>query len=256
MRIAVSADGPDLDALVEQRFGLSAYLVIFDSDTLEVEAVPNQVTIGQRGAGMQAVVLAVSKEIDVLLTGFCSPTALKYLTNNGIKVITGVQGTVAEALEDYNKRNHAADNTEESAGVSLRDALKTAGKQLANLLPIFIGVILLAGLFNAFISKESLSSIFSHNTPLDILWGTGFGSILAGNPISSYIIGGELLKNGVNLFAVTAFITAWVTVGLVQLPAEMAALDKKFALIITVLSIFICMVISILTVTAYNIIVG
>ena len=49
----------------------------------------------------------------------------------------------------------------------------------------------------------------------------------------------------------TAFITAWVTIGLVQLPAEMAALGKKFAFIRNVLSMVLCMVISILTVVAY-----
>ena len=91
---------------------------------------------------------------------------------------------------------------------------------------------------------------------LDILCGAGFGSILAGNPINSYVIGGELLEHGVSLFAVTAFIIAWVTVGLVQLPAEMSALGKKFALIRNVLSFVLSIAISIFTVLTYNFILG
>jgi uncharacterized membrane protein YraQ (UPF0718 family) len=60
--------------------------------------------------------------------------------------------------------------------------------------------------------------------------GSLLGSVSAGNPIVSYIIGGELLDQGVSITAVTAFLVAWVTVGLVQLPAEMALLGKRFAL--------------------------
>ena len=66
-----------------------------------------------------------------------------------------------------------------------------------------------------------------------------------------YVIGGEMLEQGVSLFAMTAFITAWVIIGLVQLPAEMAALGKKFALIRNALAMVLCIAISILTVLTY-----
>ena len=54
----------------------------------------------------------------------------------------------------------------------------------------------------------------------DTVIGSAIGSIAAGNPIMSYIIGGELMKEGVSLFAITAFIVTWVTVSIVQFPAE------------------------------------
>ena len=65
-----------------------------------------------------------------------------------------------------------------------------------------------------------------------------------------------MLEQEVSLFAVTAFIAAWVTIGLVQLPAEMAALGKKFALIRNALSFALCMAISFLTVVTYYAILG
>jgi uncharacterized membrane protein YraQ (UPF0718 family) len=180
---------------------------------------------------------------------------VKYLVDNGIDVVTGVKGTVAEAVAQYRKQALAipvrSKNEPDFAGGALLHALKRSGMQIVNLLPIFIGVVLLIGLFKAFISKDMLSSIFSENALLDTLLGTGLGSILAGNPLNSYVIGGEMLEQGVSLFAMTAFITAWVTIGLVQLPAEMAALGKKFALIRNALSMVLCMVISILTVLTY-----
>jgi len=90
--------------------------------------------------------------------------------------------------------------------------------------------VLLVGLFNSFVSRAFLKAAFSGHVGLDTFWGACAGSLLAGNPINSYIIGGGLWKQGVSLFAVTAFMLAWVTVGLVQLPAEIAALGRRFAL--------------------------
>ena len=124
------------------------------------------------------------------------------------------------------------------------------------MLPVFIGVVLLMGLFNSFVSKEMLASIFHGNAALDTLWGACFGSILAGNPINSYIIGGELLQHGVSLFAVTAFIVAWVTIGLVQLPAEIVALGRRFALVRMTVSFAMSLLIAVITVLTVNLIGG
>jgi len=89
---------------------------------------------------------------------------------------------------------------------------------------------------------------------LDTFWGACFGSILAGNPINSYVIAGELLKYGISLFAITALIVTWVTVGLVQLPAEIAALGKKFALVRNALCFILAIPIAILTVVMVNLV--
>jgi len=111
-------------------------------------------------------------------------------------------------------------------------------------------------LFNAVVSKDFVASIFSANTALDTLLGASFGSILAGNPINSYVIGGELLEYDVSLFAVTALIIAWITVGVVQLPAEIAALGRRFALVRNAVSFVVALVIAIVTVEASNSITG
>jgi len=66
--------------------------------------------------------------------------------------------------------------------------------------------------------------------------------------LTSYIIGGELLKNGVSLVAVLAFIVSWVTVGTVQLPAESLMLGRKFALLRNGISLIMAIAIAVLTV--------
>jgi predicted Fe-Mo cluster-binding NifX family protein len=265
VKVAVSAEGPDLNARAGGRFGTSAYFIIVDTQTMAFEAVENPGAAGQRAAGIQAVILAVSQKVDAVLTGFCSPTATKYLSENGIKVVTGIDGTVGDAVRQYLEQIQTLPQTHLDATGSYKNkinkdslisALKISTKQLAYLLPVLIGVILLVGLFNTLVSKEMLSFLFSGNAMRDTLAGSFFGSLMAGNPITSYVIGGELLASGVSLFGVTAFLVAWVSVGLVQLPAEMAALGRKFALVRNGLFFILSIIISILTVTFYNIVMG
>ena len=52
-------------------------------------------------------------------------------------------------------------------------ALRSSGKQCFGLLPVMLGVALLTGMFDAFVSKELLTGIFSENTVLDALWDAG-----------------------------------------------------------------------------------
>jgi predicted Fe-Mo cluster-binding NifX family protein len=265
MKIAVSADGADSEAKVAQKFGTAEYLIIIDLDSGDFEAIPNPGASGQRGAGVQAVVLAISKDVKTVLTGWCSPAVRNQLTANGIEVISGLSGTVGELVEKYRKgdlQKQVEAEVEPAAGrrridgAALLQAARSAARQFASLLPILIDVVLLIGLFNAFVPKELLASILSGNPVLDTLWGACFGSILAGNPINSYVIGGELLKHGVSLFAVTAFIITWVTVGLAQLPAEIAALGKKFALVRNAISFVLFTAAAALTVVVFNLVMG
>lgn len=61
---------------------------------------------------------------------------------------------------------------------------------------------------------------------------------------------GEVLKQGVSLFAVTAFLVARVTVGLVQLFAEAGILGKRFAitrnLLSLLLSVFVAVIVALI----------
>jgi len=261
VKIAIAADGPDLSAEVGHRLATSRYLTIVDLNSGDFEAVTNPGASGQRGAGMQATVLAISRDVKAVLTGYCSPTVQDQLKANGIEVLTGVSGTVREVIKRYRngdlEKSARVESKPRGTKVDRGDlvhATRSSVRQFTTLLPVLIGVVLLIGLFNTFVSKDLLASIFSDNLALDTLWGACFGSILAGNPINSYVIGGELLKYGISLFAVTALIITWVTVGLVQLPAEIAALGRRFALLRNALSFVLSIPIAILTVMILNLV--
>ena len=130
----------------------------------------------------------------------------------------------------------------------LKSATAKSARALYNAIPVLAGVILLVGLASTLIHKSFYLALFSKNIFLDSVIGSGLGSVLAGNPITSYVLGGELLAQGVSLVAVTAFLVAWVTVGLVQLPAESILLGKRFALIRNALSFVFCIIVAIITV--------
>ena len=132
-------------------------------------------------------------------------------------------------------------------------AVVKSAKALRKAAPIILGVILLVSLANTIIPKEAVTKLFTRNSILDSFIGSGVGSILAGNPITSYILGGELLKQGIGLVAVTAFIVAWVTVGIVQLPAESIMLGKRFALTRNITAFFLAIVTALITVAVLGV---
>lgn len=115
-------------------------------------------------------------------------------------------------------------------------------------LPILLGVLMLLALADVLIPKQSYRLIFSGNWFIDPLIGAALGSISGGNPITSYVIGGELRQEGTSMLAVTAFIVSWVTVGIIQLPAEAVMLGKRFAIARNVVSFCSSILIAIITV--------
>jgi uncharacterized membrane protein YraQ (UPF0718 family) len=69
-----------------------------------------------------------------------------------------------------------------------------------------------------------------------------------GNALVSYILGGKLLEQGVSLYAVTAFVLSWVTLGVVQLPLEAQMLGLRFTVARNLLALIFTMLTAILTV--------
>lgn len=114
-------------------------------------------------------------------------------------------------------------------------------------LPMLVGMLLLINLLNPLLESH-YSKWFTGHYLHDTLIGAVAGSISFGIPITSYIIGGELLGKGVSLLAVTAFILAWTTVGVAMLPLEATFLGKRFAVIRNLLNFIFAILLAVLTV--------
>ena len=110
--------------------------------------------------------------------------------------------------------------------------------------PMLLAVIALVGLFETYITPQMIHSFFNGHVIHDTILGTTAGAVSVGQPFLSYIIGGELLQEGVSLYAVTAFILAWVTLGLIQLPLECSIFGLRFAVVRNLLSIFFAFIVS------------
>ena len=116
---------------------------------------------------------------------------------------------------------------------SLRKTLAS----FVRLLPIILGMLLLTMLVLTFMPDTVSSRLFGHGALLDTLLGAGLGGVSVGHPLVSYILGGELLAGGVSLYAVTALLVSWVTVGVVQMPAEAMMLGWRFAVLRNLLAL-------------------
>jgi uncharacterized membrane protein YraQ (UPF0718 family) len=130
---------------------------------------------------------------------------------------------------------------------SFRKCLQKSSLAIGAMTPLLFGVIGLVGLFQVLVTPKMLASLFRGNRIADTLIGTLTGAVAAGNPIVSYLIGGELLGRGISLYAVCAFILSWVTLGFIQLPAEVEVFGGRFTLYRNILAFVFTMLIAVLT---------
>jgi uncharacterized membrane protein YraQ (UPF0718 family) len=116
------------------------------------------------------------------------------------------------------------------------------------MLPMVIAVVGLVAIFKSYITPEMLSTLFGHGRVADIAIGTLTGAVSSGNGALSYVVGEGLMDQGVSVYAVSAFILAWVTLGFVQLPAEASVFGVRFTVWRNVLTLMSTVAVSYLAV--------
>ena len=101
MKVCVTSEGNNLDSKVDARFGRCQCFIIVDTDTLAFEAIQNPNIESMGGAGVQSGQFVAATKVKAVLTGNVGPNAFQTLQSAGIDVITGISGTVKEAVEKY-----------------------------------------------------------------------------------------------------------------------------------------------------------
>ena len=103
MRIAVTSSGPDLDSPVDPRLGRAMYFVVVDTDTLNYESHPNPAAQAASGAGIMAAQFLASLGVSHVITGNAGPNASQALGAAGIQILTGISGTVRQAVDAFKR---------------------------------------------------------------------------------------------------------------------------------------------------------
>lgn len=103
MKIAISSEGPNLDDMLDSRFGRAGGFVVVDPETMESTYLGNGAAqMRGQGAGIQAAELVAGSGAKLVLTGYVGPKAFNALQAAGIQVGQDLQGlTVRQALEHY-----------------------------------------------------------------------------------------------------------------------------------------------------------
>jgi predicted Fe-Mo cluster-binding NifX family protein len=115
MKIAVSSTGQALESAIDPRFGRCSYFLIVNPATLEYDAIANSNADLGGGAGIQSAQLIAEKGASVVLTGSCGPNALQVFEKAGIQVVTGVAGSVSQAVQQFTAGSLKPDTAEQTA---------------------------------------------------------------------------------------------------------------------------------------------
>jgi predicted Fe-Mo cluster-binding NifX family protein len=103
MKIGVTAIADNLEAEIDPRFGRCRYFLIIDPETMEFEVLSNEGLGAMGGAGIATAQAIAGRGVTVLITGNVGPNAFEALKASGIEMLTGVSGTVKEAIENYKR---------------------------------------------------------------------------------------------------------------------------------------------------------
>jgi predicted Fe-Mo cluster-binding NifX family protein len=122
MKIAISAMEQGLDGEVDPRFGRSQYFIVVELETMQFETIRNPNLEASSGAGIGTAQMLCDQGVGAVLTGRIGPKAHQVLSAAGVRMITGVGGKVADALERYKRGKISSEGDSGPAPGTVRGA--------------------------------------------------------------------------------------------------------------------------------------
>jgi len=102
MKLIITSEGPKPSDRVDPRFGRARYLIQYDSRSESFVSSDNsEQAEAAQGAGVQAAQKVVGFGAEALLTGHCGPKAFDVLAAGGVKIYSGFEGTVLDAVKAW-----------------------------------------------------------------------------------------------------------------------------------------------------------
>jgi predicted Fe-Mo cluster-binding NifX family protein len=103
MKVAVTANGVDLDTPVSPIFGRCSTYIFVDTETMQFEAVQNPAIGAPGGAGIQAAQFVIERGAQAVVTGNVGPNAFGVFRSANVPVFLLGAATIRDTLEAYKK---------------------------------------------------------------------------------------------------------------------------------------------------------
>ncbi len=104
MKIAVSTQGQDLDAVLEPRFGRAAGFIIYDTEDEDFQYLSNAASVyASQGAGIQTAQKVARSGAEAVITGHVGPKAFAALQAGDISVYLCQARRVRDALQEFSQ---------------------------------------------------------------------------------------------------------------------------------------------------------
>lgn len=134
-------------------------------------------------------------------------------------------------------------------------ALKKAWKSFENILPEFLGVIMLVGVLLSILNPQVISKIIGSSSGwFGVILAALVGTITLIPGFVAFPTAAMLLKNGAGYMQIAAFVSTLMMVGIVTMPVEIKYFGKKITIIRNILAfIFSFIVAYIIGKVAYGI---
>jgi len=103
MKICITSNGPNLNSLIDPRFGRCLYFIFIDDKKPDdFRAVQNAGVNAMRGAGIQSAQTVVDQGAEIVITGNVGPNSLGALNASGIKIFQAIPGKkIKDALASF-----------------------------------------------------------------------------------------------------------------------------------------------------------
>ncbi|SKA81200.1 Predicted permease [Caloramator quimbayensis] len=116
-------------------------------------------------------------------------------------------------------------------------ALKKAWKSFENILPEFLGVIMLVGVLLSILNPQVISKIIGNSSGwVGVILAAIVGAITLIPGFVAFPTAAMLLKNGAGYMQIAAFVSTLMMVGVVTMPVEIKYFGKKITIMRNILA--------------------
>jgi predicted DNA-binding protein (UPF0251 family)/predicted Fe-Mo cluster-binding NifX family protein len=102
IKMAITSVDGTMEGMVDERFGRSRKLIIYDPENRSFDVVDNTQNLNvSQGAGIQNAQNAINAGAKIIISGHLGPNAFRLLGLAGVEVYTVSKKTVAQAIKEF-----------------------------------------------------------------------------------------------------------------------------------------------------------